>query len=393
MKKLYLSILLFVALLGPTSVRADDVGTALSEFGFNYFSESKPDGNFAVSPYSLHAVLAMLTLGAEGETRTESLKALNLDEKSLSQYKLFNDSIVPEKGTLKLASRIWASKNSPPAQRYLEASETAFGSSVQVLDFRQSEAARDEINQWIGEHTDNLIPDLIPSGGVNASTEMVLSNALYFQGQWEHAFRQQNTHPGTFHSPGGSRTTPFMSGTLPIPYKVHENYLAVTLPYLHSELALAIVMPTQPEHRDLVLREFNRHMLGSLERTAREHDYGSRPTIELSLPKFDLSQKSKPIPVLSQMGLSQLLSGSGQFSLFADPRTPVSIDEIFHEVVLQVSESGTKAAASTAAVIYRSPPAKPAETITINRPFFFALYHRTSLAPLFIGQVEEPQSL
>ena len=57
---------------------------------------------------------------------------------------------------------------------------------------------------------------------------------------------------------------------------------------------------------------------------------------------------------------------------------------------MEVDEKGTKAAAATAIVVTRSMPRVKA-TVVIDRPFFFAIYQRSSGAPLFLGQVTHPE--
>ena len=108
--------------------------------------------------------------------------------------------------------------------------------------------------------------------------------------------------------------------------------------------------------------------------------------ISVTMPKFTISQESDPLPTLKAMGMGQLLGASPDLSRLAENPGGLSVDKCFHQAVVEVDESGTKAAASTAVIMVRS----PMPTIVLDRPFFFVLYHRSTLAPLFIGQVVDP---
>lgn len=60
---------------------------------------------------------------------------------------------------------------------------------------------------------------------------------------------------------------------------------------------------------------------------------------------------------------------------------------MLHKAVIEVDEVGTTAAAATATGII--PYALP-KRFTINRPFFFFIYHEETNALLFMGRVINP---
>ena len=70
------------------------------------------------------------------------------------------------------------------------------------------------------------------------------------------------------------------------------------------------------------------------------------------------------------------------------------ISEVVHKTFLQLDEKGTEAAAATAVIMARATAIiqKPKPVVVrIDRPFVFAIQHRTSGACLFLGQVTDPQ--
>ena len=60
-----------------------------------------------------------------------------------------------------------------------------YQASLERLDFANDEAARQVINTWVADQTNQKIKDLIPPGFLNPSTAMVLVNAIYFKGRIE----------------------------------------------------------------------------------------------------------------------------------------------------------------------------------------------------------------
>ena len=109
------------------------------------------------------------------------------------------------------------------------------------------------------------------------------------------------------------------------------------------------------------------------------------------------------------MKLGQMLRGLGMKSAFDNPRGSANFDrmaprkpddylfisEVFHKTFLALDEKGTEAAAATAVIMARPTSVaiekpKPIE-VRVDRPFLFAIQHRTSGACLFLGRVTDPR--
>ena len=67
-------------------------------------------------------------------------------------------------------------------QEFLTDTGDYYKASLERLDFAQSEVARQTINTWVEEQTNQKIKDIIRSGMINTLTVMVLVNAIYFKG-------------------------------------------------------------------------------------------------------------------------------------------------------------------------------------------------------------------
>jgi serpin B len=385
---LLLFLLLFL-FLGSTAL-AESPGRAASDFGYRYFQTQSGDTNIVVSPFSIHAAFSMLALGTAGETRNETLAVLKLDPNFGEDYANFLKRLEPEAGKLSLASKAWPSTKFKLLPEFTKACELAFGAAPETTDYSNPESARAKINAWVGEKTEKEITELIPPGGVRSDTELTLSNALYFEGKWANAFDPNSTEPGPFYSPTGEVTVPMMAATLPVAYHNDETFEAVSLPYVDSELAMGLVVPKERNGWKSVSPKLGL-AVESLEQDAlsQERNAVNQGHIRLSMPKFKVSQSSKPLPALRKMGMVKVLGGEADFSKLGTPGG-VSVGNCFHQAVVEVDEKGTKAAAATAIMVTRSLPTIKAE-VKVDRPFFFVIYHRPSLAPLFIGQVTTPK--
>ena len=74
---------------------------------------------------------------------------------------------------------------------------------VHATDFRHDpEGARHRINGWVAEQTARRIQELLPQGSVTALTRLVLTNAIWFKGEWAEVFETTATIQAPFRSSG-----------------------------------------------------------------------------------------------------------------------------------------------------------------------------------------------
>jgi serpin B len=80
-------------------------------------------------------------------------------------------------------------------------------------------------------------------------------------------------------------------------------------------------------------------------------------------------------------------AGTADFGRINPSRDDLHISRVEHKTFIDVHERGTEAAAATAVgmSVTSLPP-----SITIDRPFLFAIRERTSGTLLFVGRVGDP---
>jgi len=69
------------------------------------------------------------------------------------------------------------------------------------VDYAATDAARKTINAWVEKETKDKIKDLIKEGVLSSNTRLVLTNAIYFKGDWHSQFKER-PHQGRGVSPG-----------------------------------------------------------------------------------------------------------------------------------------------------------------------------------------------
>lgn len=75
-----------------------------------------------------------------------------------------------------------------------------FPEELEKKDFKSNaDAARVSINNWVDNTTHHMIKDLLPPGTIDETTDLVLVNAAYFKGIWEHKFNPDLTKQEIFY--------------------------------------------------------------------------------------------------------------------------------------------------------------------------------------------------
>jgi serpin B len=344
--------------------------------------------NLLFSPHSLSMALAMTYAGAQGETERQMAEVLHLPARD-QVHPAFNalDQALASRGeqeevSLHIANALWPQEGHPFLDSFLDLLAENYGAGLRPLDFGQSEAARQQINRWASDQTEEKIQDLLPEGAVDASTALVLTNAVYFNASWLNAFPEEGTHEGSFGLLDGTQVdVSMMSQSATLGYAQHSGVQAVELPYAGKELSMVVLIPDE----------------GTFEAFAQGLDAGELSAIvdalqpvpvQLGLPKFGYEAGFELKQALTQLGMTEAFGSGADFSGM-DGTQELFIDEVYHKAYVAVDEAGTEAAAASAVVMSRKGPG-PTQALVVDRPFVYLIRDVETGAILFLGHVVNP---
>lgn len=389
-------------------LRADDSGatdsgkaalaTGNNAFAIDMYGELRGEpGNLFFSPWSIESVLAMGAEGAAGTTAAEMLAAGHLSADAAARrssfaafYNLLNQ---PEaEYQLSTANALWVQNAYPLHDAYRQTVLNYYGGAAQNLDFiGQPEPSRAEINDWVAKRTQDRIKDLLPPGSLDAMTRLVLTNAIYFKGKWEHEFDPERTHDGPFWlTAEDSVEAQFMGlrgGGAHLPYVENERWQAVSLPYKGGELSMFVVLP-----REGVGLETLEDSL-TLEKWQGMIDALQTQKVIVQLPRFKFDSKYTLNDPLKALGMRTAFEpGAADFSGMTDA-DQLYVSFVVHQAFVEVNEEGTEAAAATGmGMATTSAPINQPPLFRAERPFVFAITHNASGAILFMGRVTDPSA-
>jgi serpin B len=223
----------------PMNVSAVVTGNNHSATDLYARLRDKTSGNLFFSPYSVSAALAMTYAGAAGETQKQMAEVLHftVPEQDLHQAMAHvRESLMADKKKgyqLRVANRLWGQKGYEFLPDFLQTTRKYYGADLGVVDFSQNtEAARQEINGWVEKQTEEKIKDLLASGVLDPQTRLVLTNAIYFKGNWQEKFSKDATKDAPFHvSADKDVTVPMMHQTENFGYRAMDDLQVLEMPY------------------------------------------------------------------------------------------------------------------------------------------------------------------
>lgn len=353
-------------------------------------SES-PGRNICLSPLSLEMAMGMISNGAGGNTRQEIFQALGWqgmtqDEVNRRQQERMKALRSNEEITVELANSIWINKKAgKPKRAFVKANKNYFNAEVARLTFNADAAVK--INKWCADHTRNRIPSIIDQ--LNPAAQIYLINALYFNGTWINHFDSNMTRPAAFHLPGGGETTvSMMHQQSHYDYAETEDCQIIDMPFLSvgkQEYSMYVLLPGEGTSADALLETLNGEKWAELTSALASEE------VRLALPKFKIEYGTLLNRTLQDLGIRDAFAaGLADFSGIS--KTPLCIDQVIQKTVFEVTEKGAEAAAVTAISMMRSSIVQPDDIkkMTVDRPFLFTLYEKSSNTILFIGKIENP---
>lgn len=383
------------------AAHAKKLAASSNAFGFDLLKKlGEQDQNLAMSPASLTLALAMTWGGAQGDTAKEMARVLHLEgppaDVMLGGGKLTADlTDGSRKVTLKIANRLFGEKTYAFEPSFLDETKKAWGAGLEPVDFRTAfEPARATINGWVESKTEKRIKDLIPKGGVDAQTRLVLTNAIYFLGDWAHPFKKESTASAKFTTAkGASIDCDMMHQTASFKLAAAGGAKVLELPYDGGAVSMLVVLPDDVKGLRALEAKLDARALDQWSKALENK------RVNVSLPKFEIDPANalSLSDILKGLGMKLAFDERADFSKMAKPRNSadqLKITAVFHKAFVKVDEKGTEAAAASAVVMGTKGAAMPVEAIEFkaDHPFLFVIRDNATGLALFVGRVADPKS-
>jgi serpin B len=385
----------------PTTSTAADVAAVVSgnnQFAYDLYGalSGMNSGNTVFSPYSISTALAMTYAGAAGQTATEMAQTLHFtlpqDQLHPAMGQLINqiNSQGGKNYQLSVANHLWGQSGFTFLPGFLNTTSSDYQAPLSQLDFIHNfEPARQTINTWTANQTNQKIQDLLPYGSVTSYTRLVLTNAVYFKGDWQSAFDKNSTTQETFLLSSGSlESVPMMHKQGTFKYGAFQNFSMLDMPYKGGDISMLAILPSQSSSLASVEKSLNVQTLN------QDEGQLSNTVVKVGLPKSNMTGQFGLKSTLASMGMPSAFGKGADFSGM-DGTRDLSISDVIHKAYVNIDETGTEAAGATAVVVGITATAAPVIPLTpaifdADHPFDFLIRDNKSGSILFMGRVSDP---
>ncbi len=370
----------------------------------------KKGENLFCSPFSISGALAMTSAGARGDTAAQMRKALHFTLKDEQLHPalgaLIHDlNAAGEKGKFQLsvANALWAEKTHKFLPAFLDVNRRCYGAGLKTLDFKKdTEGARKTINAWVEKQTRDKIKELLRPGVLDEGTRLVLTNAVYFKGDWLSKFEKKETKDAPFHlTAGKSVKLPTMFQDGGFRYMKGDDFQLLELPYAGCWLSMVILLPKKIDGLAALEKSLTAEKLAEWTGSSFPHAQWTvlhHRRVKVHLPRFKMISQFRLEKTLAALGMTDAFTMKADFSgmdgIPAESDDSLYISAVVHKAFVEVNEEGSEAAAATAVVMdpkngHSTPP--PPNVFRADHPFLFLIRDRKSGSILFIGRVMNPE--
>lgn len=327
--------------------------------------------NIVISPYSAGVALSMLTEGAQGQTKVELDNALNgclFKTEQLSE----GDSVV-----VKSANSVWVDNDFSIRNHYVSLLQRDYGAAVENLSFSDP-ATVHAINDWCADNTNGKITEILDR--LSPDMVMVLVNALYFNAPWQNRFDASMTTEQTFHGQAGDRKVQMMAKKDHFNYAEYQGCQIIELPYEGGRYSMYVILPPAGMDVNSVLPYVNSSVYDAAMKMLAPQE------VRFKMPKVKLETSLLLNNTLKNMGVQTAFTSAADFKGIA-ATGPLVVDQVRQKCYIDVTETGTEAAAVTS-IQMRLTSVRPdvnVKTMTVDRPYLFVIADKDNI--LFAGKI------
>ena len=369
-----------------------------NQFAFDLYQQLRSeDGNLFFSPSSISTALAVGYAGAAGETEAEMARALHFQmpkdqlHDGMQALQAFWTTPDKKKGIrLNLANRLWGHEGYEFLPEFLNVTRDKYAAELARLKFSQTEVARQTINGWVQDQTEDKITEFLPVGVLSADTKLILTNAVHFHGIWSDPFKKDRTKDEDFHLTATDKIkVPLMHRWDEFRYGAVDDIQFLELPYGDGSLSMIVLLPKEIDGLAALEAKLTFQNLQRWLESVKHED-----EVKVYLPRFKTTSHFQMADTLKAMGMELAFdANAADFSGMTSGRD-LFISAVIHKAFVDVNEEGTEAAAATGIVMEptAAPIQEPKEppVFRADHPFVFMIRDNRNGAIMFLGRITNP---
>ncbi len=387
---------IFCLLIGLVCLGQDDyVKSTVSRnnaYSLNlYKSFNSNSENTVLSPFGISTCMAMSYIGSEGKTQEDIAKEMNFItpfgvlfsfKQLIKRYQIYKSNDI----NLLIGNSLWANSNYDLQKKYKNMLKMNFAAHVQSINMSSNnERNAKAINRWIKKSSNFNIRNIISPENISEFDNLIYTNYVYLNGNWENPFNEQFTSKHNFYNADSSKTkVDFMNQTSYLRYNENNVFQILELPYSGRNISMIIILPKKTSDLDSIENEL----------TPVNFDFWNgelyTKLVSVSLPKFRIEFSQDLAPFIRDKGVELAFSEDGDFSKISKDK--VFISKVIQKTIIEVDEN--KNSNFTELVVtpeqLKNSKDKSFIRFNANHPFLFIVKDNLNNSILLVGKLIYP---
>ena len=358
----------------------DSILHGINDLSFRLLRAVNEQKSTLLSPLSIACLLSMTNNGAAGQTQDEVCQLLGCQPEAANA---FYKKLIPyltgdgEGSCFSMANALFVN---PKWKLKEDFRSQAIGNYRAWIS---NDLNVKSVNDWCASQTRGMIPQMVDE--IDPNTLLTALNAVYFESQWSDVFDAGGTRPIDFTLANGTKVKlPLMHQKHLFSYGEGKDFAMLAMPYTDG-CSMVVLLPDEDSSLDRLLSSI------SYDECQATWKKSTTCLVDVLFPRFETEVELPLIPVMQQLGVRSMFDARrADYSRLAHvkPGVPVYVSEMKQKARIEVSETGTKAAAVTEQsflVGAARPPQYRNCTFHATRPFLYIIKDNFTGAILFIG--------
>ncbi len=362
-----------------------------NQFAVDYYNIFNiPGENIVLSPFGVSNCMAMAYIGSEGATQEQIAETVHFITPfgvlySFKQLIKRFQTYKSKELNLLISNALWSNQKIGLKKKYKNLLKVNFLAHVQSLSFKNTDKkSSKQINRWAKKMSNYHIRDLVRPEIINENNQLIYTNFVYLNGDWENPFNAEFTGKNDFFLPDSSvRKIDFMNQIAYLKYNENEVFQIIELPYSGKDISMIVILPKTIEGIDSIEKAMS----------PVNFDFWTSELytkqVRVSLPKFKSEFRQDVVPVLLGMGCEIPFSNNANFNRIAEGE--IKISKIIQNTLIEVDENKNE----NLTELFVDPTETPRSNSDLirfnaNHPFIYIVKDNVNKGILLIGKVVSP---
>ena len=342
--------------------------------------------NFVFSPASYQEAIHGLSLCLKGKNLEEILEALEITEDSLLSYiQKYKQNFQLENNNFFLYAQEYSGSLNKETIEQLKELNT----SIQSLDFNFPDEIVNTVNNLVNQKTHGKINRIISKQDITPLIKFIILNCVYFKKEWLYEFDEKE-YTESFFGVNKKSDIKFLNKQEVFYFYEDSALDIVEIPYKETNVCAYLMLPRNNLFKIIENFQENYNKIKLVKRDC---------VVNFTCPAFEIESTIPLNTLTKQAGVKNIFDLNKDWKLVnfdtLKPEAVLAVDKIIQKAYINLTKTGTEAAAATVIMSMISGCSMPTvipriKYINLNKPFVFILANKNNKdIPLFIGVVNQ----